>query len=187
MNTNNFALITGGTNGIGLELAKLLAADRYNLIIVARDPVKLNEVRRQLMHQYPIEVVTIQKDLFEGDAPYRVYEMVKAKNLTVDILINTAGQGVYGKFMDTDLYRELDIIQLDISASVVLAKYFLYDMLDRNTGKILNASFVAGKVLVPYQAVYHGTKAFVHFFSAAIRSESKATGVTVPSFLPGAT
>jgi len=187
MNTNNFALITGGTNGIGLELAKLLAADRYNLIIVARDPVKLNEVRRQLMHRYPIEVVTIQKDLFEGDAPYRVYEMVKAKNLTVDILINNAGQGVYGKFMDTDLDRELDIIQLNIRASVVLTKHFLKDMLARNTGKILNLSSIAGKVPGPYQAVYHGTKAFVHFFSEAIRSELKDTGITVTSLLPGAT
>src|SRR5690606_6959169 len=183
MNTNNFALITGGTNGIGLELAKLLAADRYNLIIVARDPVKLNEVRRQLMHRYPIEVVTIQKDLFEGDAPYRVYEMVKAKNLTVDILINNAGQGVYGKFMDTDLDRELDIIQLNIRASVVLTKHFLKDMLARNTGKILNLSSIAGKVPGPYQAVYHGTKAFVHFFSEAIRSELKDTGITVTSLL----
>src|SRR5690606_5084196 len=96
-------------------------------------------------------------------------------------------QGVYGKFMDTDLDRELDIIQLNIRASVVLTKHFLKDMLARNTGKILNLSSIAGKVPGPYQAVYHGTKAFVHFFSEAIRSELKDTGITVTSLLPGAT
>jgi len=187
MNTNNFALITGGTSGIGLELARLLAADRYNLIIVARDPGELSEVSRELSQQHSIEVVTIQKDLFEQDAAYQVYETVKAKNLTVDVLINNAGQGVYGKFIDTDLDRELDIVQLNINACIVLTKHFLKDMMARNTGKILNLSSIAGKVPGPYQAVYHGTKAFVHFFSEAIRSELKGTGITVTSLLPGAT
>src|SRR5690606_27507891 len=187
MARDNFALITGGTSGIGLEIAKLLAADQYNLVIVARDPQELGEVSRELSQQYHIEVVTIQKDLFDRDAPYQVYEEVKARNLTVNILINNAGQGVYGKFMDTELDRELDIVQLNINACIVLTKHFLSDMIARNTGKVLNLSSIAGKVPGPYQAVYHGTKAFVHFFSEAIRSELKDTGITVTSLLPGAT
>lgn len=187
MDTNKFALVTGGTSGIGLEFAKLLAADRYNLVIVARNRQELDDVSKALSDRYPIEVITIQKDLFDRDAPHEVVEALRAKGIVLDILINNVGQGVYGKFVDTQLDRELAIVQLNINACIVLTKYALKDMVARNSGKILNVSSIAGKVPGPYQAVYHGTKAFIHFFSEAIRNEIKDTGVTVTSLLPGAT
>jgi short-subunit dehydrogenase len=108
----------------------------------------------------------------------------------VDVLVNDAGQGVYGEFVDTELDRELDIIQLNIGAVVVLTKLFLKDMVASGSGKILNVASIASKVPGPYQSVYHGTKAFVHFFTEAIRSEIKASGhdnITITSLLPGAT
>jgi short-subunit dehydrogenase len=116
-----------------------------------------------------------------------VYDEVKAQGYEIDILVNDAAQGQYGLFVDNDLNRELDIIRLNISAVVILTKLFLKDMVARGKGKILNVASIAGKVPGPYQAVYHGTKAFVHSFSESIRSELKDTGVTITSLLPGPT
>lgn len=187
MDTKKYALVTGGTSGIGLELARLLAADHYNLVIVARDQQELDDISGELSQLHPIEVVTIQKDLFNQEAPREIIDALKAKGIVLDILINNAGQGVYGEFIDTDLDRELAIVQLNINACIILTKYVLKDMIARNSGKILNVSSIAGKIPGPYQAVYHGTKAFVHFFSEAVRNEIKDTNVTITSLLPGAT
>ena len=134
-----------------------------------------------------IEVIPVSKDLFERSSAFELYDEIKAKGIEIDVLVNDAGQGVYGEFIDTDLERELDIIQLNIGSVVVLTKLFVKDMVARGEGKVLNVASIAGKVPGPYQAVYHGTKAFVHSFNEAIRSELKDSGVTVTSLLPGAT
>ncbi|WP_134091268.1 SDR family oxidoreductase [Olivibacter sp. XZL3] len=182
----SYALITGATSGIGLELAKLFAQDEYNLVLVARSEQELVNVADELRTNGR-EVITVVADLFNPDAHFSVYEEVKAYGIEVEVLVNNAGQGVYGKFIETELQRELDIVQLNVSACIVLSKLFIKDMVQRGSGKVLNVSSIAGKIPGPYQAVYHGTKAFIHFFSEAIRSELKDTGVTVTSLLPGAT
>jgi short-subunit dehydrogenase len=182
----NYVLITGGTNGIGLELARLFAADGYNLIIVARDPAELGVAGQELRNN-GVKVVTIEKDLFEPNSAFELYEEVKAKGLEVDILVNNAGQGQYGEFADTDIRRELAIIQLNICSVIILTKQFLHDMLERGEGKILNLSSIASKVPGPWQSVYHGTKAFVHSFTEALRAEVKDRGIVVTALLPGAT
>src|SRR5690606_9804629 len=181
------ALITGATSGIGFELAKLFAQDGYNLIIVARNETELTTTSELLQKEYDTEVHTIAKDLFEKDSPFEIYDEVQSKGLEVNVLVNDAGQGLYGEFADTDLYRELDIIQLNIGAYVSLTKLFLRDMIERNEGKILNVGSIAGEVPGPWQAVYHGTKAFIHSWSAAIRNELKDTEITVTVLAPGAT
>lgn len=187
MNTEkHFALITGATSGIGLELAKLFARDNFNLIIVARDQKKL-ESTAAILESEGIEVIQISKDLFIPGAAEELYQQVKSLSVQVDVLVNDAGQGVYGKFVENDLRRELDIIQLNIASLITTTKLFSRDMVARGTGKILNLASVAGKAPGPYQAVYHGTKAFVHSFNEAIRNELKDTGVSVTSLLPGAT
>lgn len=183
---NNYALITGATSGIGFELAKLFAKDKYDLIIVARDQDELENAASELKKE-GIKVITIRKDFFLSGAPFEVYDEIKSMGVEVKVLVNDAGQGVYGKFIETDLQRELNIIQLNIGATVVLTKLFLKDMVTRNAGKILNVASIAGKVPGPYQAVYHGTKAFVHSFNEAIRSEIANTAITITSLLPGAT
>ena len=119
-----FALITGATSGIGLELAKLFARDQSNLILVARDKQKLNATAEMLKAE-GVEVVTISTDLFIAGNAQEVYQQVSALALHVEILVNDAGQGVYGKFTDNELDRELDIIQLNISSLVTLTKLFL--------------------------------------------------------------
>ena len=187
MSTNQkYALITGGSSGIGLELAKLFAKDHYNLILVARSNDELEKAASELK-QSGVEVVTISKDLFKREAPMEVYEEVKAKGIQVDVLVNDAGQGQYGLFAETDLNRELDIIQLNIGATISLVKCYLPEMLQRKEGKILNLSSIAGKTPGPYQSVYHGTKAFIQSFTEAVRSECKDTGVTLTALLPGKT
>ena len=184
---NQFALITGATSGIGYELAKLFAADNYNLIIVARNQDELDTTADELKQQYGINVTTIAKDLFQQDNAFELCDELKESNIRIDVLVNDAGQGCYGKFIETDIYRELDIIQLNIASLVILTKHFLKEMVARGEGKILNLSSIAGKIPGPYQSVYHGTKAFVQSFTEAIRSEVKDSGVTITALLPGAT
>ncbi len=187
MAQNKYALITGGSSGIGLELAKLFAKDGYNLIIAARNETELNATAEEIKQQFAVEVVTFSTDLFHVDKAFDLYNEIKNKNIVVDVLVNNAGQGQYGEFAETDLMKELAIIQLNISSLVVLTKLFLQDMLQRGDGKILNLSSIASKVPGAWQAVYHGTKAFVQSFTEAIRAENKDSGVTITALLPGAT
>lgn len=186
-NNQKYALITGATSGIGYELAKLFAKDQYNLIIVARSTDDLERTASELKQEFDIEVVTMAKDLMKKESPFEVYDEIIAQNIEIDVLVNNAGQGVYGEFVDTDINRELDIIHLNIGAYVILTKYFLQDMVVRGEGRILNVSSIAGKVPGPYQSVYHGTKAFVQSWTEAIRSETKDTGLTITALLPGVT
>jgi len=182
-----YALITGGTNGIGYELAKLFAQDNYNLVIVARNPQELESTAAEFKQQYGIEVVTITKDLSEKQGPFEVYDEVKAQGIQVDALVNNAGQGQYGEFVDTDINRELEIVDLNIGAYLVLTKVFLKEMVARKAGKILMVSSIGGELPGPLQAVYHATKAFISTFTEAIQEETKETGVTITKLLPGPT
>jgi short-subunit dehydrogenase len=182
-----YALVTGGTSGIGYELARLLAADDYNLIIVARHVTDLQRVAKEIKSEFLVEVDIISKDLFKPENAFELYEEVRSKNVAIEILINDAGHGHYGEFVNTDIRKELDIINLNVSSLVVLTKLFLQDMVGRRKGKIMNLSSIASKTPGPWQSVYHGTKAFVQSFTEAIRSEVKDTGVTITALLPGAT
>jgi short-subunit dehydrogenase len=181
-----YTLITGGTVGIGYELAKLFAEQKHNLILVARDEDELARVKAEFQ-SYDIDIITISMDLFEPEAAFRLFEEVHSSGVEVDILVNNAGQGEYGLFAETDIRRELAIVQLNISSLIVLTKLFLREMLLRGDGKILNLSSIASKTPGPWQSVYHGTKAFVQSFTEALRSEVKDSHITVTALLPGAT
>jgi short-subunit dehydrogenase len=184
---NQYALVTGASSGIGYELARLLAADGYHLILVSRTQEDLDRVAAELKGAHGVDVRVIAKDLFYPGNAMELTDEVHDLGVSVDILVNDAGQGQYGPFVAGDLDRQLDIIHLNIESLVVLTHYFLKDMVSRGQGRILNLASIAGKTPGPLQAVYHGTKAFVHSFSEAIRSEVKEAGVTVTSLLPGAT
>lgn len=185
-NNNRYALVTGATSGIGYELARLLAKDGYNLIIVARNEQELGNKAAEFQ-QHGVHVIPIARDLFNRSEAQALFEDVKARGLAVDILINDAGQGLFGKFQDTDLERELAIIDLNIGSLVILTKLFLQQMLERGEGRILNLASIASKMPGPWQSIYHGTKAFVLSFTEAIRAEVKDTGITITALLPGAT
>ncbi len=182
-NQQKTALITGGTSGIGKELAKLFAQDQYNLVLVARDQQELDNIANELQ-QFGIKVKTIAKDLSSMDDAKTLCTEVTEQ---IDVLVNDAGQGVYGLFTDNDLERELGIVHLNICATVILTKHFLKQMVARGEGRILNLGSVAGKLPGPWQAVYHATKAFVLSFTTAVREEVKNTGVTLTALMPGVT
>lgn len=182
----NYALITGATEGIGYELARLFARDGYNLVIVARHAAEL-ESRAAEFRQMGVEVIAIARDLFKRDQAFALCAEVEARNIQVEVLVNNAGQGAYGLFKDTELQRELDIVDLNIASTVILTKHFIKGMIALNRGKILNLASIASKTPGPWQSVYHGTKAFVYSFSEAIRHELKDHSITVTALLPGAT
>lgn len=184
---NQYALLTGGTSGIGYELAKLFAADGYNLILVARTQEDLARVAAELMDAHDVDVRTIAKDLFYPGNAIELTDEITEMGIEISILVNDAGQGQYGPFIDNDINRQLDIIHLNIESLVILTHFYLKEMVGKASGRILNLASIASKTPGPFQAVYHATKAFVHSFTEAIRSEVKETGVTVTSLLPGAT
>lgn len=185
--TGKNVLITGGTSGIGYELARLFAKDQYNVIIVARDRHELDHTANKLKQEFGVPVSTIQKDLFMSSSAYEIHEELSDMGIQVDVLVNDAGQGQHGLFVDNDLQRELDIIQLNVISLVVLTKLFLREMVNRGDGKILNLASIASEVPGPWQAVYHATKAFVLSFTEAIQDETDGTGVTITALLPGVT
>jgi uncharacterized protein len=185
-NRNEYALITGATSGFGYELAKLFAKDSYNLVLVARSEERLQEVTDELKQQYHIEVTPVAADLFRPEAAKEIYDEVQARGIVVNYLVNDAGQGEWGNFIEIDLQRSLDIIQLNISSLVALTRYFAADMAARGEGHILQMGSEAGKAPMPLLSVYAATKAFVISFSAAISNELEGTGVHVTVLLPGA-
>ncbi|MEY8760146.1 SDR family NAD(P)-dependent oxidoreductase [Chryseobacterium tongliaoense] len=183
---NQYVLVTGATSGIGYELAKLFAKNGYDLIIVARDHEELKN-KSQEFKNYGVNVISISKNLFLQDEVYALYSELKLNGITPEILVNNAGQGVYGKFTDTDIHREIDIVNLNITSVIILTKLFLKDRMAKGSGKILNLASIASKSPGPWQSVYHGTKAFILSWSEAIREELKDTGITVTALLPGPT
>lgn len=186
-NNSRYALITGGTQGIGYELAKLFAGDGYNLILVARTEQDLKQRREEFSKQYNVDVITISKDLFQPNAPFELYDEVKSKNIMVDVLVNDAGQGQFGLFVEQDIHRLQEIIQLNVTALTVLTHLFLKDMVARNEGKILQLASIASQLPGPWQAVYHATKAYVLSLTEALISELKESAVTLTALQPGAT
>ena len=187
MKAKEYVLITGGTMGIGYELARLFAKDGYNLVLVARHSDDLEKTGNLLEKEFGVDVLQIKKDLFDVNQALELYEETKRLGIHISILVNNAGQGEYGKFKDTDLDKELSIIRLNISSMVALTKLYLINMLEKGEGKILNLSSIAGKAPGPWHSVYHGTKAFIQSFTEALHYELKDEGIVVTALLPGAT
>lgn len=184
---NKTALITGASSGIGLELAKIHASKGDNLVLVARNIEKLNQLKTELEKQYKIEVYNIEKDLSVINSPLEVYEEVKSKNIQIDYLINNAGFGDIGKFSSTRWEKELRMINLNITALTQLTKLFLNDMLSRKQGKIMNVASTASFQPGPMMAVYFATKSYVLHLTEAINAEVKGSGVSLTALCPGPT
>ena len=182
------ALITGATSGIGYELAKIFAREGYDLVLVARYTENLILAAAELEAENPaIQTHTIAANLFDPDSAKMVYDECMRSGLEIDVLVNNAGQGQWGPFAETDLSREIDIINLNVTSLISLTKFFLPPMLDRGYGKILQVASVLSKIPAPLFSVYGATKAFVLSFSEALSEEVKGTGVTVSALQANAT
>lgn len=178
-------LITGATSGIGLEMAMQLAALKFDLVLVARRMDKLKSIQSLLEQQHGIQVHIFAKDLSHTHQAIALYEEVKESNLNVTMLVNNAGVGVYGEFINSDLQTELRMIELNVSSVVALSKLFVQDMLVRKQGRILNVASLLSFLPFPYYSVYSATKAFVLAFSETFAAELEGTGVQVVTLCPG--
>ncbi len=181
------ALITGASSGIGKELAQIHAENKGNLVIIARSKTQLEKLKIELENKHSIEVYIIEKDLSKQNAAKEVYDEVKKAGITVDYLMNNAGFGLLGKFHELPWERQLQMINLNITAVTELSHLFLNDFTTRNSGKILNTSSTASLIPGPLQAVYYATKAYVTSFSNALTEELHHTNITVTNLMPGAT
>lgn len=182
-------LLTGVTSGIGKSLAHEFASNNYDIIGVARNEEQLQEVTREIEGRYGIEVMTVKKDLARDGAAQEVYDEVKKFGRTINVLVNDAGVGQRGKFMDIPFERYSEIIHLNIIALTQLTSLYLKEMVQRDEGKILQLGSIAGFQPGPLLAVYHGTKAYVVSTSEAIATELEDMGskVTITCLCPGPT
>jgi len=179
-------LITGATFGIGYELAKIFAREKYNLILVARNKEKLEQIKSELQNP-EIEIFLLSKDLSNPNSPKEIFDFINSNNLSVDVLINNAGFGLLGPFHELELQTQLDMIQVNITSLVHLTYLLLPQMIERKSGKIMNVASTAAFQPGPNMAIYYATKAFVLSFTEALHAELKSEGITVTALCPGPT
>ena len=185
---NKTALITGASKGLGKEFAKIHAANGGNLVLVARSREQLLLLKQELENQYrTILVEVIIKDLTMPNSAYEVYDEIKEKNIQIDYLINNAGFGEYGLFVDTNWSRLEQMIDLNVKSLTHLCHLFLPDMIARKQGKIMNIASTAAFQSGPMMAVYFASKSYVLSLSEALNNEAKKSGVSVTAFCPGPT
>lgn len=181
------ALITGASSGIGYELSKVFAEHNYDIILVARNSIKLQELAIKLTKEFNISVHTIVKDLSLATSPQEIFDEIKKLPVSIDVLVNNAGVGKVGLFHELDTDSDLEMIGLNINALTELTKLFSQDMVKRKEGKILNIASTGSYHPGPFTAVYYATKAYVLSFSEAISKELKPFNITVTAVCPGAT
>ena len=178
-------LITGASGGFGLEFAKIFAKNNFDLVLVARSGIKLNELASELTKQYRNKIFVYEKDLSNVNSVDEIYNDLKNKNINIDFLVNNAGFGDYGFFISTNWEKEWKMIELNIVSLTYFTKLFAKDMVERKYGRIMNLASTAAFQPGPLMAVYYATKAYVLSFSEAISNELKGTGVTITVLCPG--
>ncbi len=182
-----YTLITGASGGIGKELAELFAKDGHNLILVARNEKKLIGVKKKLETRYGIRVVVIVLDLSKQNAAEKLHAYTTQKQYVVDHLVNNAGFGDWGEFLEADWERQNEMVQVNLFALMRLTYLYGRDMKKQKKGRILNVASAAAFCAGPYMSVYYASKAFVLSFSQAIHEEAKKYGVSVTALCPGPT
>lgn len=185
----DYTLITGASSGIGLELARIAAREERNLLLVARNQKALEEVQAEILQQTGnrIKVEALAIDLSEPASATKVSDFCKKRRIFVSELINNAGFGDYGDFAESDIKRQLAMIDLNIRSVTALTHRFLPDMLKKGRGKIMNLGSVASFLPGPSMSVYFASKSYVLRFSEALAEELKNSGVSVTCLCPGAT
>lgn len=181
------ALVTGASGGIGEELARLIAADGVNVVLVARSGGKLAALAEELTRRHQVSAVALEQDLSAPDAVDRLERDLASRGLRIDILVNNAGFGTYGPFVETSEAEELRLLQVNVVALTALTKRLLPGMVQRRHGRVLNVASTAAFQPGPLMAVYYASKAFVLSFSEALANETAGTGVTVTCLCPGPT
>ncbi len=180
-------LITGATSGIGLELAKIFAAEGYRLVVVARSTDKLMSLKGIFQEKHRIDVLPFTMDLSKDGSADRLFRNIEDAQISIDVLVNNAGFGWRGFFAEMPAETMNEMMELNVASLVRLTRAFLPGMIQRCSGKILNVASTAAFQPGPWMATYYASKAFVLFFSEALHEELQGTGVTVTALCPGAT
>lgn len=180
-------LITGASGGLGLEFAKLFAKDGHNLILVARNEGKLYSIKNELEAKYHVEVYVYAKDLSIDNSAFDIYDYTLEKEIVIDTLINNAGFGDYGKFINSDLGKQTDMIHVNVITLMQMCYLFGKSMGNQGHGTILNMCSTAGFQPGALMSVYYATKAFVLSFTEALAVEMERSGVSVIAYCPGPT
>ncbi|RMD48461.1 MAG: SDR family oxidoreductase [Ignavibacteria bacterium] len=187
MKGKGYVLITGASKGIGKELANIFARHLYSLILVARSEELLQQMKQEFESKFSIDVKIFVYDLSDSEQAIGLFDEIKKQNLKVDILINNAGFGMYGEFLEIDEKSEQQMIHLNIETLTLLSKLFGREMAKNGGGKILNVASTAAFQPGPGMAVYYATKAYVLSFSEAISYELRPLGIQVSTLCPGPT
>jgi short-subunit dehydrogenase len=177
-------VVTGASRGLGAEFAEQLAARRYDLILTARDQARLEELAQRLRDQHGVEVEVFVGDLCNEET-LGVLEQRVAEDDELALLVNNAGFGTWGRFVDLDLQRELEMIRLHVCAMVRLTKAALSGMVRRGQGGVINVSSISAFFPQVFSATYNATKAYIRNFSECLHEELRGTGVTVQVLCPG--
>lgn len=185
LQTREIAIITGASSGIGKAFAHLFAKQNIDLILVARRKQRLEELKEELQQQYGVDVHVMSCDVSNLDEVKQLYETIQQKQLQVTYLINNAGLGGQGHFIQRQLEDELHMIQVNVMALTALTHLFAKEMVKQGKGRILNVSSIASLTPGPNQAVYFASKAFVTSLSYAVNHELRNTPVTLTTLLPG--
>jgi short-subunit dehydrogenase len=181
------ALITGASAGLGAEFARLFAADKHDVVLVARRRERLDELAAELQKAHGIKAQVIAADLMAPDAGAKLVAEVDKLGVEIEFLVNNAGFGSSGAFVEADAQKELGMLQLNIMTLTALCQAFVPRMVRRGRGRVLNIGSTAGCQPGPYMALYYASKAFVNSFTEALAYELKGTGVTATLSCPGAT
>ncbi len=182
-----WALVTGASSGFGIEFATLLAEEKANLILVARRTEPMERLAEQLRRKHLVNVVVEGMDLSHAGVGVELKSRLDSRGIAVDVLVNNAGFGLYGGFVDQPLQRTLDMLQLNILAMTELTHAFAADMVKRRTGHILLIASLLGYQATPGYAAYAASKAFVLLFGEALHAELEPYGIGVTVLSPGAT
>jgi len=180
------ALVTGASSGIGLELARLLAADGVDLVLVARSAERLEVVARELHERHGVSVLVHPRDLSRPDAARTLWDDLASERVQVDVLVNNAGVGLHGPFSEQNLDSIERLVTLNVSTLATLTRLALPSMLARRSGRILLvASIVAYQPGGPLEALYYASKSFVLSFAKGLATELRGSGVSLTALCPG--
>jgi len=184
---NDWVLITGASSGIGLEMARIFAANKFNLVLLARNEVRLKDLAADLTKTNSIQTRVLAKDLGRPGAAKEIFSELQRDGIFVSVLVNNAGFGAGEFFAEEKIEICTEMVQTNITALIELSYFFLQPMLEKKQGKILNVASTAAFQPGPKMSVYYASKAFVFSFSNAIANEVAGRGVTVTTLCPGPT
>jgi len=179
------AVVTGASSGIGEEFARQLAARGYDLVLVARRVDRLTVLAERLRAEHKVECTPVEADLARPDDRDRLCDKLQPERARLEMLVNNAGFGTHGFFHETDLQRELELIDVNCAAPVHLTKRLLPWMLERRRGYVINVASLSAFTPGPVMAMYFASKAFLLSFSEALWEECRDTGVVVTALCPG--